>query len=113
MQSDLLPLYEAISPNDDIVNAFNGLHSVLLISLVQLCNDKCVAIMDNKKINFVKTNKNLERPTKSSRGSLGYNYLKVTLPPGACYNNKFQDENRSNPISTWFLFQSHNKKMTL
>ena len=33
---------------------FDGLHGASLISLIQLCDDDCVAILDNNEINILK-----------------------------------------------------------
>ena len=48
------PLEISLSAHAKKVHIFDGLHSDSLISLGQLCDDDCVAILENNEINIIK-----------------------------------------------------------
>ena len=49
-----IPLSGSLSTHAKNAHIFYGLHSALLISLGQLCDDECIAILDNNEINIMK-----------------------------------------------------------
>ena len=48
------PLAISLSAHAKNAHIFDGLHSASLISLCQLCDDECVAILDKNEINILK-----------------------------------------------------------
>ena len=53
----ILPLSRSLSTHAKKAHLFNGLHSALIISLEQLCDNDCIAILDNNEINILKDKK--------------------------------------------------------
>ena len=51
------PLASSQSAHAKKAHIFDGLHSASLISLCQMCNDDCVAILDKNEIHIIKENK--------------------------------------------------------
>ena len=49
-----IPLSSSIRAHAKKAHIFDGLHSASLISLVQLCDDECVAILDKNEVNILK-----------------------------------------------------------
>ena len=49
-----ISLASSLSAHAKKAHIFDGLHSVSLISLGQLCDDDCVAILDQNEINILK-----------------------------------------------------------
>ena len=49
-----IPLAISLSAHEKKAHIFDGLHSDSLISLCQLCDDDCVAILDKNQINILK-----------------------------------------------------------
>ena len=48
------PLARSLSDHAKKAHIFDGLHSASLISLVQLCDYDCIAILDKNEINIIK-----------------------------------------------------------
>ena len=53
-QTGHIQLSNSIVIQSTKAHLFEGLHSASLISLVQLCDDVCIAILDNSGINILK-----------------------------------------------------------
>ena len=53
-RTEHIPLASSLSVNAKKAHIFYGLHSASLISLGQICDDYCVAILDKNKINILK-----------------------------------------------------------
>ena len=52
-----IPLSISLSTHSKKINVFDGLHIASLISLVQLCDNDCIAILDKNDINILKNNR--------------------------------------------------------
>ena len=73
-----------ISTDAKKARIFDGLHSALLISLGQLCDDKCVAILDKNEINIIK-GKTLILKGHRKKWPMGHTHLNTS--EASCYGN--------------------------
>ena len=65
-----IPLASIISAHAKKTHIFDGLHIALLISLGQLCDDECVAILDNNEINILKGKTIILKEQRNKTGGL-------------------------------------------
>ena len=56
-QTVKIPLQKSLSLQATKSHIFDGLHSAYLIYLGQLCDENCIAILDNNEINIPKDSK--------------------------------------------------------
>ena len=76
------PLAISLNPNTKKAHIFNGLHSASLISLCQLCDDDCVAILDNNEINILKGRTLILKGHRNMTDGLWY--IPITIPVMHC-----------------------------
>ena len=65
-----IPLASILSAHAKKTHSFDGLHIALLISLGQLCDDECVAILDNNVINILKGKTIIVKEQRNKIGGL-------------------------------------------
>ena len=72
-----IPLAINLSAHAKKAHIFDGLHSASLISLDQLCDDDCVAILDKNEINILKGKTLILRGAQEQyRWPMGHTHIK-------------------------------------
>ena len=67
-----IPLSISLSTHSKKINVFDGLHIASLISLVQLCDNDCIAILDKNDINILKNKKLILKVHINKKDGLWY-----------------------------------------
>ena len=87
---------------------FYFLHSSSLISLCQLCENDCIAILDKNEINILKGEAIIIKGHRKK--TYGLWDIPISNETSRSYNHhKRQDEDWTNTISSWMLFQPQPK----